>query len=120
MGCTLISRSALQAMVDGGAVDRRKDIINGKEELGWGFFDHLKVDDVTLSEDFSFCYRWTRMLGRELWVNVDEAITHLGEFGYRARYLDRLEPVAPEPPEPTDPEPTAIDLDAELIVDAES
>jgi hypothetical protein len=124
MGCTLISRAALQAMIDDGAVDRRKDIINGREELSWGFFDPLKVDDITLSEDFSFCYRWTHTLGRELWVNVDEAITHLGDFGHRARYMDRLvpvaPPVAPDPPEPIAPESTAIDLDAELIVDAES
>ena len=121
MGCTLISKAALQAMIDGGVVERRKDIINGKEERSWGFFDHLKVDEVTLSEDFSFCYRWTRMLGRELWVNVDEAITHLGDFGHRARYLDRLTLVgAPEKPEPIAPESTPIDLDADLIVDAES
>jgi hypothetical protein len=121
MGCTLISKAALQAMVDGGVVDRRKDIINGKEELSWGFFDNVKVDGITLSEDFSFCYRWTRMLGRELWVNVDEAITHLGDFGHRARYLDRLAVVTPSgSPEPITPESTAIDLDADLIVDAES
>jgi hypothetical protein len=124
MGCTLISRAALQAMIDGGAVDRRKDIINGKEELSWGFFDNLKVGDITLSEDFSFCYRWTRTLGRDLWVNVDEEITHLGDFGHRARYIDRLAivatPAAADLPEPSAPESTAIDLDAELIVDAES
>jgi len=94
MGCTLISRAALQALIDGKAVERRKDIIDGEEQLSWGFFDTMKVGDVTLSEDFSFCYRWTRLLGRDLWVNVDEAVTHLGDFGYEARYLDRLTQVA--------------------------
>ena len=62
MGCTLISRAALQAMIDRKVVDRRKDVIDGEEQLSWGFFDCLKVGDITLSEDFSFCYRWTRLL----------------------------------------------------------
>ena len=90
MGCTLISRAALQALIDGQAVEKRKDIIEGVEQVGWGFFDTMKVDGVTLSEDFSFCYRWTRGLGRDLWVNIDEAVTHLGDFAYEARYIDRL------------------------------
>jgi hypothetical protein len=100
MGCTLISRAALQAMIDGKVVEQRKDILDGAERLGWGFFDHLKVGDIPLSEDFSFCYRWTGLLGRELWVCVDEPITHLGEFPYRARYLDRMRP-APPPSQPS-------------------
>ena len=43
MGCTLISRAALQAMIDGKVVERRKDIIDGDEQLAWGFFDCIKV-----------------------------------------------------------------------------
>jgi hypothetical protein len=97
MGCTLISRTALQALIDGRAVERRKDIIDGVNQQSWGFFDCMTVDGVTLSEDFSFCYRWTRVLGRDLWVNIDEAVTHLGDFSYQARYLDRLTRVGPAP-----------------------
>jgi hypothetical protein len=97
MGCTLISRAALEIMIDGGAVARRKDIIDGVNQESWGFFDCMSVDGVTLSEDFSFCYRWTCVLGRDLWVNVDEAVTHLGDFSYQARYLDRLTRVGPAP-----------------------
>lgn len=100
MGCTLITRTALQAMIDGGVVERRKDVIDGVEQVGWGFFDCLKVGDITLSEDYSFCYRWTRQLGRDLWVNVDEAVTHLGDFAYQTRYMDRLVPVPGAVPPP--------------------
>lgn len=111
MGCTLISKTALQAMIEGKVVDRRKDIIDGVEQVGWGFFDCLKAGDVTLSEDFSFCYRWTRLLGRDLWVCVDAPIAHLGEFPFQTRYLDRLKPVAQPDPAPS---LTEIELDVDL------
>lgn len=120
MGCALISRTALQAMVDGKAVDRRKDIIDGAEHTSWGFFDCLKIGEISLSEDFSFCYRWTRLLGRDLWVCVDEPITHLGDFAYQARYMDRLVPVAP-PATATigittnAPESNMVELDVDLL-----
>jgi hypothetical protein len=122
MGCTLISRTALQAMIDGKVVDRRKDVIDGVEQLSWGFFDCVKVGEISLSEDFSFCYRWTRLLGRDLWVCVDEPITHLGDFGYQTRYLDRLVPIVPpaakttvEGVAATSPDSNMIELDVDLL-----
>lgn len=119
MGCTLISRTALQAMVDGGAVEQRTDIMAGVKEVGWGFFDPLKADGVTLSEDYSFCYRWTRRLGRELWVNVDETVGHIGEFSYRARYLDQLTVTKGAPAPAADAaQAGGIDIDADAIVEA--
>jgi len=90
MGCTLISRAALKAMVDAQVVNPRKDILSGVERTRWGFFDPVRVGDVTLSEDYSFCYRWTKQMERDLWVCVDETMTHLGDFAHEARYLDRL------------------------------
>jgi hypothetical protein len=118
MGCALISRAALQAMIDGGVVKQRKDVVGGKEQVGWGFFDNLTVGDVTLSEDFSFCWRWTRLLGRDLWVNVDEPIGHLGEFNYRSRYLDGLTLLPPAEAVPTRSE--AAEADDEVLIDAPS
>lgn len=128
MGCTLITKAGLQAMIDGKVVDQRKDIIDGEHQMSWAFFDCVKVGDVTLSEDFSFCYRWTRLLGRDLWVNIDEKITHLGDFPHEARYIDRLAKVGVKtatPAPPPDgaaanaPNSTAIHIDADLIVGAE-
>src|SRR5258706_7553310 len=98
MGCALISRAALQAMIEANVVERRKNFIGGEEHRSWGFFDHVEVGDLTLSEDYSFCYRWTKILGRDLWVNVSEKVTHLGEFRHEARYFDRLSPVSVEEP----------------------
>jgi hypothetical protein len=115
MGCTLISRNALRAMIDAQVVRPRKDILNGVEQRGWGFFDHLTVQDVTLSEDYSFCYRWTQLLGRELWVNVDEAVSHLGDFAYQGRFVDRLAGSAARASAPP-----AIDLEGQAVVDAKA
>lgn len=120
MGCTLISRAALQAMIDGKVVEQRKDIIDGNEQVSWGFFDCVKVEDLTLSEDFSFCYRWTRLLGRDLWVNVDETVTHLGDFNHEARYIDRLAKLSDEEsgaraPSKRAPDSTGVDVAADVI-----
>jgi hypothetical protein len=125
MGCTLISRAALQAMIDGKVVEQRKDIIDGDQQLSWGFFDCVKVGDVTLSEDFSFCYRWTRLLGRDLWVNIDETVAHLGDFSHEARYIDRMAKLEPETgaaqvAAQRAPDSTGVDIDADLIsIDAD-
>jgi hypothetical protein len=120
MGCTVISRRALQAMIDGGVVERRKDIIDGVEQVGWGFFDPVKVGDVTLSEDYSFCYRWSQMLGRDLWVNIDEPITHIGEFPHQARYIDRLVLLRDRPPEAATAGPsTGVDVTIDKALEGE-
>jgi len=125
MGCTLISKAALQAMIDGKVVEQRKDIIDGDEQLAWGFFDCVKVGDITLSEDFSFCYRWTHMLGRDLWVNVDEIVSHLGDYSHEARYIDRLamlgrEAGGAQAPPVRAPDSTAVEVSADMInIDAD-
>jgi hypothetical protein len=103
MGCTLLSRKCLLDMIEAGAVDKRVDILNGKRQESWTFFDLVKVDDITLSEDFSFWRRWTHDMKRELWVCINEQVEHIGEFRYTARYIDTLNvrPVsAPDAPTP--------------------
>jgi hypothetical protein len=120
MGCTLISRAALQAMIDGKVVEPRRDIIESVHHLGWGFFDSVRLGDIALSEDFSFCYRWNKMLGRDIWVCIDEAVGHLGEHSHEARYLDRLDVVeAPAGAAAAAADPSAIELDADLLAGAD-
>lgn len=91
MAVCLIRKSALQAMVKEGAVDKRVDVRDGKPSESWGFFDHLRVGEVVLLEDFSFCYRWTETMKRQLWVCVDSMVKHLGDFEYGAKYQPVLE-----------------------------
>jgi len=94
MGCSLIARSALQAMVEGGAVPRRVDIRDSVEAVSWGFFDPITLGQIVLGEDFSFWHRWTSMLGRDLWVCIDEEINHLGDFDYSGNYALLLQKVS--------------------------
>jgi hypothetical protein len=54
------------------------------------FFDHISVDGIRLSEDFSFCERWTNQCGGTIWAAGDEKITHVARFPISARYSDRL------------------------------
>lgn len=86
MAVCLIRKQALEAMVDAAAVSKRVDVVDGVSTASWGFFDSESVGEVRLLEDYSFCYRWTKKMGRPLWVCTDEEIRHLGEFGYSAKY----------------------------------
>jgi hypothetical protein len=90
MGCALISRTALLQMVEYEVVKPRLDLNAGPGRTCWSFFEPMEVDGFRLGEDYSFCYRWTKLMNRQLWVCIDEAIGHLGGFEYRARYLDLL------------------------------
>lgn len=48
-----------------------------------GFFDHIG----DMSEDYSFCTRWENA-GGTIIALVDEDIGHVGDFVYRARFID--------------------------------
>lgn len=90
MGLCLITRQALQDMVDEGAVEEQKGVLENREYRYHGFFNHLDYDGHTLLEDYSFFYRWTRLMKRELPVLIDEEIGHVGEYVFRGAYIDRL------------------------------
>lgn len=48
-------------------------------------FDTILEDDRRLSEDISFCQRWTEC-GGEIWANVMHKIDHVGPFNFHLRY----------------------------------
>ncbi|GJD88174.1 hypothetical protein BHAOGJBA_1687 [Methylobacterium hispanicum] len=43
-------------------------------------------------EDYSFCHRWIVECGGEIWANVTEDITHVGQFAFTGRFADKLRP----------------------------
>lgn len=90
MGLCQITRAALQEMVAEGAVEEHKGVLEGREYRYHGFFNHLDYQGNQLLEDYAFCYRWTRLMKRELPVCVDEDIGHVGEFVFKGTYLDTL------------------------------
>lgn len=48
----------------------------------------------TLSEDLSFCRRWTHDLQGELWVQIAMEISHHGNMVHSATYMDKLMRIA--------------------------
>jgi hypothetical protein len=90
MAIVLITKTALQAMIDAKAVEARLDLKASGGATCWSFFGHLEHNGHRLGEDYSFCYRWTKAMGRELWVCLDEDVTHVGDFEYTARFSDLL------------------------------
>lgn len=95
MGCVLISRTALQSMVDAAVVRERKDLNAPGGKICWSFFEITEVDGVRLGEDYSFCYRWTSIMKRPLLVCIDTPIGHIGAFEFSARYIDLLSQAGP-------------------------
>lgn len=93
MGLTLIERRVFTEMLAKGKITRSEKHDLGPDGLQGpllGFFDRLESADSYLSEDFSFCERWIKLCGGEVFALAAEKISHIGDFTYTASYLDRL------------------------------
>jgi hypothetical protein len=90
MACALISRNALLQMVEQGVVTPRADLQSPAGPC-WSFFGIVEAMGQRFGEDYSFCYRWTSLMKRQLSVCMDEDISHIGHFDYTARYSDSLD-----------------------------
>lgn len=95
-GITLISRGCVQAMIDSGHTEIDEDLdahTAGKMLKSQGItrmiraFDKIRLPGRRLSEDFSFCERHRRA-GGDVWAAVDHKVTHIGDYGFGARYMD--------------------------------
>lgn len=53
-------------------------------------FNKIELDDRELSEDFSFCQRWTKDCGGSIYANVTHDIEHVGNFTVKTCYSDLL------------------------------
>jgi hypothetical protein len=59
------------------------------------FFDCMidRETGIYLSEDFTFCKRWTEM-GGEIWADLGSKLTHVGRFDFKGDLLATLSPLA--------------------------
>jgi hypothetical protein len=97
MGVTLIRKDALTTMVERKVVTTylanhgEKPDDFGNTEIH-GFFDQIYDEEQKsmLSEDLSFCHRWTKQCGGEVWATVDRKIGHIGMHIYAGAYIDKL------------------------------
>jgi hypothetical protein len=63
----------------------------------FALFDCMIDEDGTyLSEDFSFCKRWTDM-GGEIWADLDSKLSHVGPLIFHGDLSSQFVPVAAEP-----------------------
>jgi hypothetical protein len=94
MAICLIKRRVLEVMVERKIVERRAGPSHPNSPWPvpyFGFFHCKRVaDGHLLSEDISFCRRWTEACGGTIWASVDEEIGHHGAFRYYGKYLERL------------------------------
>lgn len=88
MAIALIAKSALTALVQAKIVEIRRDLSSGTGQPCYSFFEIVSPKGRRLGEDYSFCYRWTAKLKRDLLVCVDEEVSHFGFYPYKARFAD--------------------------------
>lgn len=88
MAIALISKSALVAMVEAKVVGRRRDLNSATGAPCYSFFEIASPKGRRLGEDYSFCYLWTGKMKRRLLVCVDEEVSHIGFYAYKARFAD--------------------------------
>jgi hypothetical protein len=104
MGLTLLKRSVLERMRDAypdleAPANWRYKAMGVRDRVFQVFESTQNPDGIYLSEDFSFCERWRR-IGGEIWVYVDEVITHVGRKAFQGRYIERLAFESSGPPHP--------------------
>ncbi len=90
MAIALITKAALEAMIKAKVVQPRLDLNSSAGHTCWSFFGILNNKGHRLGEDYSFCYRWTKLMKRELLVCIDEEVTHVGDYRFEARFADLL------------------------------
>jgi hypothetical protein len=89
MAIALITKTALQDMITAKVVSPRLDLNASGGEPCYSFFGILDHNG-RLGEDYSFCYRWTKLMGRDLRLCIDEEVVHVGDWEYRGRFVDTL------------------------------
>ena len=62
--------------------------------LAWhDFFGHVVSESggFLMGEDQSFCWRWVRGCGGEIWLDCESLVHHVGSHAHAGRYADRLD-----------------------------
>lgn len=92
-GLMLIKRDALIRMIATKQIrvqEQHTYRSNGLTGPLYGFFDAIFDGPNELTEDFSFCIRYRKLCGGQVFAILDEDIGHIGEFTYRAKMSDLI------------------------------
>lgn len=94
-GVMLISRQCIDTMIRmcPAIVDDKR---YKKQPFGKRFtsfitpFNKIELEDSELSEDYSFCYRWTEFCQGKIYAATARRIRHMGQLVVETSYADRL------------------------------
>lgn len=95
-GLMLIKKKVVQAMAEKYPdlmTQKRTDPYSAFGELDRVFqcFEAIKNNDnVFMSEDASFCHRWTHEMKGKIWVNVVDPISHAGGMVFESAFVNRF------------------------------
>lgn len=93
MAVCLLKRRVLEEMVTRGVVrtDGKASPLSPWQVPYYGFFHKEKLSESwSLSEDISFCRRWTIGCDGTIWACVDTAVGHYGMFRFAGAYVEKL------------------------------
>ncbi|TRC86903.1 hypothetical protein FJV80_14680 [Mesorhizobium sp. WSM4310] len=92
-GIFLVSRDCIGEMIEKlpEAINRgryRNNKYTARFENFLTLFSKIVTPDVDLPTDFSFCHRWVKQCGGEIWACYDRKIAHAGDMTVSAAYSD--------------------------------
>lgn len=96
-GIMMIKRDVFAKMIKSANLRQYRSKLGMKlsdnDQPVYGFFDAIYDEQKqdTLSEDFSFCQRWTEDCNGQIYAYVDEFISHHGDFEYGGNYSQNLQ-----------------------------
>lgn len=94
-GIMLISRRAITKMIKKlpEVVDEKKfkrTAYGSKFPKFLNVFNKVELNDCELSEDLSFCYRWTQKCGGKIYVGTNFNIKHVGQMTISGNYAKSI------------------------------
>lgn len=94
-GLMLLRRDMIETMISKYADTRYRwaGAANGapvSQSHHYGLFDLLKNDGEFISEDYSFCDRWVKGCGGEIWCDIEARIAHHGHHRYCSSLKESL------------------------------
>ncbi len=100
-GFLMIRRQALERMC-GHYADLRFERDHSAESATpsrnrYALFDSLIDETGTyLSEDYSFCHRWTA-IGGDIWADLESRLSHVGRYVFRGDFSSQFGPIQAPP-----------------------
>lgn len=97
MAFVRIAREVFEAIIKAHPEWKRAGHSGMPDEVKAQYYRFFRFGDdaYETGEDFEFCNAW-RAMGGEIWVDIDQPLTHVGEKAYSGVFGEQLKVAAPE------------------------